>query len=291
MTGIRNTYIMILAGLCLLSSCVERDLKEYTHGWLDLRVSWPADCATSEAEVWLYGADGRLLSASRCASGGQRFELPAGEYGVVVMNGNPTHVAADGTEALHTHHIEALTREDGEGGLMSVGNVFACGTEHVRVEPRVVRELTLHPENRVRMIHFVVKAVSTRSGGSPGVKVRSIRMDGVLPWIYSLDGQADGAVLGAVTVTASPDASGGFTAQAGVLGWDDRQRVEMEVEDESGVYDAPPVDISHHLEDLPEEGGTITVTLDLPEERGRLLLTATVVPWNRKDGEASADVE
>ena len=279
-----------MAGLCLLSSCVERDLKEYTHGWLDLRLVWPADCAASEAEVWLYGADGRLLSTSRCAPRGQRFELPAGEYGVVVMNGNPIHAAADGTEALHTHRIEALARTDGEGGLMSVGNVFACGAEHIRVEPDVVREVTLHPENRVRVIRFVVRAVPAKSGGSSGVKVRNIRMDGVLPWACSLDGRSEGAVLGAVTAAASTDASGAFTAQVGVLGWDDRQRVEMEVEDETGVYDAPPVDISHQLGDLPEEGGTITVTLDLPEERGQLLLTATVVPWS-KGGEASADVE
>lgn len=44
-----------------------------------------------------------------------------------------------------------------------------------------------------------------------------------------------------------------------------------------------PVDISDELDGLPEEGGTVDVTLEL-ENGGSISLTVTVTPWRTGTG-------
>lgn len=279
---IRMSFAVLLtAGIG--SGCTERELSERPDdGPLKIRIVWPEEATgkVSGARLLLYGSDGSLHKEIACGADGHECRVPADTYTILTVNADCTNAgcmehasAAECCMCAEAHPTE-------EGVVLHVQHVYSTGEEGIEVRPgNAASEVTLYPQNRVKHLHFDIDPdyVDDIAG-------MTLRMTGVVPSVLLADGSDAQDETQHVLADASAADGGHYAADMSVFGWRGENIVTATVRYTDGSEETTlPQDIGGQLEALPAEGGTVNITLALPDG-GEITLTVTVKAWESGSG-------
>ncbi len=272
-----------------LAGCTERKLSERpADGPLIINLDWTeATEGTSHtvtgADIYLYASDGTLYKHITSAPEGHEERVPADTYTILCVNADCMNATCQDESDEHECCMHA-DADSVQGVVEHVYRVYVTGTDSVTVKRgNIPTEVTLYPQNVVKYLHFNL---------DPGYITRitdmEIRMTGVVPSVYMMDGSETAETLQSIIAPAEREENGDYTADMSVFGWRGENILTATITYEDGsVEETVPNDISDELGELPEEGGEIDVTLTLPDG-GEIGLTVTVTPW--EEGTGSGDV-
>lgn len=279
--------LLFAAALSAVGGCTERELSERpADGPLIVHLEWPEgaggdDATVDGAHLLLYRSDGSLHQRIECEAEGHECRVPADTYTILAVNSD----RANTSYANHESHQQCRLLADGhpteEGVLMHVGNVYSTGLQGVEVRPgNAATEVTLRPENRVKLITFDIDP-----GYIESIASMQLRMTGVVPSVRMADGEDMGEETQHLLAQAGAKGDGNYQARMSVFGWRGENIVTAALEYTDGRpgQTTIPQDISGQLASLPDDGGTVHVTLELPDG-GQLHLTVTVGEWNEGTG-------
>ena len=268
--------------------CTERELSERpSDGPLKINLVWDdAEYEVSGALLWLYGSDGTLYQAVRSEAEGYEARVPADVYTVLVVNADCINAEHDGEEDADFCSIDADVLASGSSPLLAqVEHVYCTGLGGIEVKPgNVTTEVTLYPEDVVKHIRFDIDP-----NYLDNVASLTVNMGGIVPSVYMRNGEDTQEATGIVSVEAQPAQEGHYDAQMSVFGWRGLNVVTVTVVYEDGREETSlPEDITDDLEGLPEEGGSISLTVQMPDG-STLDITAIVSGWD-DSGTGSGDV-
>lgn len=271
---------MLLLSAAALTGCAERELSERpADGVLKINLVWPDGQSVAGGRIWLYGSNGLLFAAMECSAVGYEGRVPADTYTILTANSDCANADCEKPESWQEHCMKAGS-DAGSNTLQHVGKVFCTGTKEVRVKPgNRPTEVTLCPKNTVKRLHFRIAPdyVDDIAG-------MNVRMTGVVPSVRLIDGCDAGEPTGEVTATAKSEADGLYSADMSVFGWRGENLVTATVRHTDGSKETTvPQDLGERLGRLPEEGGTVDLTLVLPDG-GEIALTVTVEAWESGSG-------
>ena len=270
----------LLLSVTALVGCAERKLSERpADGVLKIDLVWPDGKSVAGGRLWLYGEDGSLHRARNCAAAGHACRVPAGRYTILSANADCSNADCEKPESWQEHCMKAGT-DAGSNTLRHVGKVFCIGTKEVTVlRGNRPAEITLYPKNTVKKLHFRIAPDYIAD-----IADMNVRMTGVVPSVRLIDGCDAGEPTGEVTATAKSEADGLYTADMSVFGWRGENLVTATVRHTDGREETTvPQDLSEQLGQLPDEGGTVDLTLVLPDG-GEITLTVTVKAWESGSG-------
>ena len=172
---------VLMAGM--MAGCTERDLSERP-------------------------SDGML-------SGGYEARVPADTYTAIVINSDNVNTECHDEDAYSTCCVEADLLENYTDVLMNVDYVFCTGIGGITVNrgnlPTVV---TMYPENVVKYIHFRIDPTYIDD-----VESMEIRMSGIVPAVYTRDGNDTEEQTLSVMAAAQSESNGLYSADMSVFGW------------------------------------------------------------------------
>lgn len=269
-----------------LGSCTERRLSiRPADGPLRINFVWPDGSDGTPVEVqgahlWLYGSDGTLYAAEQTGAEGYEARVPADTYIAIVVNDGCENAGYHGEESSSSCCMAAEDDAAHAGYLMQVDRVYCTGIGDITVNRgNVATEVTMYPENVVKYITFDIDP-----NYLDDIEQMQISMTGVVPSVYTMTGAYTSEPSGSVLADTQEQTDGHFTGFMSVFGWDGSSTVTADIVFEGGETGTTiPVDISDELDGLPEEGGTVDVTLEL-ENGGSISLTVTVTPWRTGTG-------
>lgn len=304
--SIQIAALLLAAGLC--AGCTERQLSERpSDGPLTIHLTWPEGAEVGSSRLWLYGSDGSLRYTLDASAAGYEGRVTADTYTILAANADGVQVTNAGTESATTNRLCAeteeedgtsatsrnasvatrsattrtsATRDTGTTLLRHVGNAYCTGMESVTVRAgNTSTEVTLNTVNTVRVVRF-----SLDPNYIGGIADMQVRVTGIVPSVRVMDGTDAGYPTGVVSATAFPDASGIYLADLSVFGWRGDNVVSVTVTYTDGsTEDTVPQDISGQLQALPAEGGTVSLTLTLPDG-GEISLVLIVEAWKEGSG-------
>ena len=278
--------LLFAAALSAMGGCTERELSDRpADGPLRIHIEWPAEASSDGtpdgAHLLLYRSDGTLHQHITCEAEGHECRVPADTYTILAVNSDYSNTSA----ANHESHQQCCMMADGhpteEGTLMHVGNVYSTGTSGITVNPgNEATKVTLYPENRVKLITFDIDPNYIEAIAS-----MQLRMTGIVPSVRVSDGQDMGEETQQLLAEAQAQEDGNYLAYMSVFGWRGENIVTAELEYSDGRKGQTtiPQDISGQLADLPDDGGTVHITLELPDG-GEISLTVTVEAWREGTG-------
>ena len=277
---IKYVGVVLLSAVALVG-CSERELSERpADGPLKINLVWPEGESVAGARLWLYDNSGSLHTAILdCAAEGHECRVPAGTYTLLVANADCTNADCAKPESWQEHCMK-VGMDDATRTLRHVDDVFCTGVTEVTVtRGNRPAEVTLCPENRVRKLHFRITPEHIDD-----VAGLELRLTGIVPSVRLLDGEDAGEATGAVLAEAHADAGGLYTADMSVFGWRGENIVTTTVRHTDGhTVTTEPEDIGTQLQALPEEGGTVNITLTLPDG-GEIELSVAVDAWESGSG-------
>lgn len=270
----------LLLSVTALVGCAERELSERpADGVLKINLVWPDGQSVAGGRLWLYGEDGSLHRAIDCAAAGHECRVPAGMYTILSANADCSNADCEKPESWQEHCMKAGS-DAGSNTLQHVGKVFCTGTKDVTVlRGNRPTEITLCPKNTVKRLHFRItpEYIADIAG-------MNVHMTGVVPSVRLIDGCDAGEPTGEVAATAKSEADGFYSADMSVFGWRGENLVTATVRHTDGREGTTvPQDLSEQLGRLPDEGGTVDLTLVLPDG-GEIALTVTVEAWESGSG-------
>ena len=164
--------------------------------------------------------------------------------------------------------------------LQHVGKVFCIGTKDVSVQRgNRPTEITLCPKNTVKRLHFRIAPDYIDD-----IAEMNVGMTGIVPSVRLIDGCDAGEPTGEVMATAKREADGFYSADMSVFGWRGENLVTATVRHTDGREETTvPQDLGEQLGRLPDEGGTVDLTLVLPDGE-EIVLTVTVKAWESGSG-------
>lgn len=270
----------LLLSVMVLAGCAGRDLSERpADGALKIGLVWPDGQSVAGARLWLYGSDGTLYSATECGAGGYEGRVPADTYTILAANSDCANADCHRSESWQEHRMKAAV--DGETAtLLHVDKVFCVGTKEVAVRRgNRPAEIILCPKNAVRKLHFRIAPDYVDD-----IADMSVRMTGIVPSVRLVDGGDAGETTGEILAVARSEAGGLHAADMSVFGWRGPNIVSVTVvHSDGGTETTVPQDIGEQLAQLPDEGGTVDLTLVLPDG-GEIVLTVTVEAWESGSG-------
>lgn len=288
---------VVLTAAVVLSvfGCAERELSERpADGVLKIDLVWPDGQSVTGGRIWLYGSNGLLHAATECSAGGYEGRVPADTYTILAANSDCANADCEKPESWQEHCMKASIDTE-TNTLRHVGKVFCIGTKDVSVQRgNRATEITLYPKNTVKRLHFRIAPdyIDDIAG-------MNVRMTGVIPSVRLLDGSDAGETTGEVTATAkietgtvesakkniTKEAVGGlYSADMSVFGWRGENIVSVTIGHSDGSTETTvPQDLGEQLAQLPEEGGTVGITLALPDG-GEITLSVTVRAWDSGSG-------
>ena len=287
-----NNSLWFASCLALMATawggCTERELSERpSDGPLKINLVWEeAEHTVTGAQLWLYGSDGTLYQTVKTEAEGYEARVPADTYTVLAVNSDCINAACAHEEDAASCCMDAEVLAAGSSPLLAhVGHVYCTGLGGIEVKPgNIPTEVTLYPQNVVKHIQ-----VDIDPNYLSGVASMVVNLTGVVPSVRVEDGADTQESTGYVQSEAVPDDTGHYDAQMSVFGWRGQNLISVTVVYEDGEEETSlPQDITDALEGLPEEGGSISITVEMPD--GSVLdLTATVSPWD-DSGTGSGDV-
>lgn len=263
---------IVLAGIA--SGCTERELSmRPTDGPLHVSIEWPAE--VNGAQLWFYDSEGNLYETVTCDADGYECRLPAGKYTVLVINRDAENTEHSGTEQEETCCVEALYADESANILEQVDHVYCTGMGNVEIRPgNVPTEITLQPEDVVKHLSFHIDP-----NYIDRIESMEIHMTGVTPAVYVENGVAVQSEAGEV-VSDVTEGSSGYSAEMSVFGWQGENIITVTIRYNDGSEEVTlPIDISEELANLPEEGGTIDLVLELPDG-GEISVSVSVEGWD-----------
>lgn len=271
---------MLLLSAAALTGCAERELSERpADGVLKIDLVWPDGQSVAGGRLWLYGEDGSLHRAIDCAAAGHECRVPAGRYTILSANADCSNADCEKPESWQEHCMKASIDTE-TNTLRHVGKVFCTGMKEVRVKPgNRPTEVSLCPKNTVKRLHFRIAPdyIDDIAG-------MNVRMTGIVPSVRLIDGCDAGEPTGEVTAAAKSETDGFYSADMSVFGWRGENLVTATVRHTDGREETTvPQDLGEQLGRLPEEGGTVDLTLVLPDG-GEIALTVTVEAWESGSG-------
>lgn len=271
---------MLLLSAAALTGCAERELSERpADGVLKIDLVWPDGQSVAGGRIWLYGNNGLLFTAMECGAGGYEGRVPADTYTILAANSDCANANCEKPESWQEHCMKASIDTE-TNTLRHVGKVFCIGTKEVSVQRgNRPTEITLCPKNTVKRLHFRIapEYIADIAG-------MNVRMTGIVPSVRLIDGCDAGEPTGEVTAAAKSETDGFYSADMSVFGWRGENLVTATVRHTDGREETTvPQDFSERLGRLPEEGGTVDLTLVLPDG-GEIALTVTVEAWESGSG-------
>lgn len=271
---------VLLLSAAALTGCAERELSERpADGVLKIDLVWPDGQSVAGGRLWLYGEDGSLHRAIDCAAAGHECRVPAGRYTILSANADCSNADCEKPESWQEHCMKASIDTE-TNTLRHVGKVFCTGMKEVRVKPgNRPTEVSLCPKNTVKRLHFRIAPdyIDDIAG-------MNVRMTGIVPSVRLIDGCDAGEPTGEVTAAAKSETDGFYSADMSVFGWRGENLVTATVRHTDGREETTvPQDLGEQLGRLPEEGGTVDLTLVLPDG-GEIALTVTVEAWESGSG-------
>lgn len=260
--------------------CTERELSERpADGPLKINLVWPSGQSVAGGRIWLYGSDGSLHKAIACAAEGHECRVPAGTYTILAANSDCANADCHRSESWQEHCMKA-GEDETSNTLLHVGKVFCIGTNGVAVpQGNRTTEVTLYPRNTVKKIHFRIDPDYIAD-----IAEMNVRMTGIVPSVRLMDGDDAGESAGEVLATAQSEAGGLYSADMSVFGWRGENIVTVTIgHSDDSTETTIPQDLGEQLAQLPEEGGTVDITLALPDG-GEIALTVTVKAWESGSG-------
>lgn len=260
--------------------CTERELSERpADGPLKINLVWPDGQSVAGGRIWLYGEDGSLHQAIDCAAAGHECRVPAGTYTIIAANSDCTNADCHRSESWQEHCMKAGMNMEANT-LLHVGKVFCIGTNGVTVpQGNRTTEVTLYPQNAVKKIHFRIDPDYIDD-----IAAMNVRMTGIVPSVRLIDCDDAGETTGEVLASAQSEAGGLYSADMSVFGWRGENIVSVTISHSDGSTETTiPQDLGEQLAQLPEEGGTVDITLALPDG-GEVALTVTVKAWESGSG-------
>lgn len=270
----------LLLSVTALVGCAERELSERpSDGVLKIDLVWPDGQSVAGGRLWLYGSNGLLFAAMECSAVGYEGRVPADTYTILAANSDCANADCEKPESWQEHCMKAGS-DAGTNTLRHVGKVFCTGTKDVTVlRGNRPTEVTLCPKNTVKRLHFRIAPDYIDD-----IAEMNVRMTGVVPSVRLIDGCDAGEPTGEVTATAKSETDGLYSADMSVFGWRGENLVTATVRHTDGREETTvPQDLSERLGRLPEEGGTVDLTLVLPDG-GEIALTVTVEAWESGSG-------
>jgi hypothetical protein len=275
-------FFSAVFGAVVLAGCTERELSERpSDGPLKIRLEWPAGHANiSGAQLYLYASDGTLYRRIECAASGHECRVPADSYTILAVNSDCSNASCLRTESPGSCRMGAGSHPTEEGVLLHVSQVYCIGQTGIEVAPgNRAQEVTLYPRNRVKFLHFDIDPSYVDD-----IRDMQLRMTGVVPSVLVSDGSDAQEATQHILAEASATDDGGYTADMSVFGWRGESLVTAAITYTDGREEVSlPQDIGNQLSALPEEGGTIHLTLALPDG-GEIMLTVTVEAWQSGTG-------
>lgn len=274
-----SAALLFAAGV--LTGCTERPLSiRSADGSLTVHLVWPAGQSVAGAQVWLYDSRGEFYQVSECPSGGYSGRVPADTYTVLVVNSDCSNADCEHYGSWRECCIQADRAESEDRTLQQVGKVFCTGTGGVAVKHgSVPTEITLYPKNVVKKLHFDIDP-----GHIADIADMKIVMTGIVPSVLLIDGSDAGEPTGAVEVAAQSEGDGSYSADMSVFGWRGGNMVAVTIRQSDGsTVTTLPQDLSDQLAQLPDEGGTVHLTLVFPDG-SEVELTVTVKDWESGSG-------
>lgn len=270
----------LLLSVTALVGCAERELSERpADGVLKINLVWPDGQSVAGGRLWLYGEDGSLHRAIDCAAAGHECRVPAGMYTILSANADCANADCEKPESWQEHCMKAGS-DAGSNTLRHVGKVFCIGTKEVTVQRgNRATEITLYPKNTVKKLHFRIAPdyIDDIAG-------MNVRMTGIVPSVRLIDGCDAGEPTGEATAAAKSEADGLYSADMSLFGWRGENLVTATVRHTDGKEETTePQDLSEQLGRLPDEGGTVDLTLVLPDG-GEIALRVTVEAWESGSG-------
>ena len=272
--------VILLLSAVVIGGCTERELSERPKdGVLKINLEWPDGHSVEGASLWLYGSDGSRYSNIECMAEGHECRVPADSYTILVTNSDCSNAGCHDSETSQACCMKAERMPDGDL-LKHVGKVFCTGADEVMVKRgNQATEITLYPENTVKKIHFRIDPNYIED-----IADMDVRMVGVVPSVKVMDGSDAGEATGEVSAKAKSETGGLYSADMSVFGWRGENIVTVTVIHTDGSTEITiPQDISEQLAQLPKEGGTVNITLFLPDG-GEIALTVTVKAWESGTG-------
>lgn len=285
--NIKYTGVLLAATALLSSGCVERQLSQRPFdGPLKVNLVWPEAVAGETVDVdgavlYLYGSDGALYRKVECAPEGYEARVPADNYTILAVNSDCSGAAGQHEDDAALNSMRALPLEGNAEYLQHVADVFCIGISDVEVaKGNVVTEVTMCPENTVKYLTFEIDPDYVEAVASMRLK-----MTGVVPSVSLSDGNDAGEEARAVLAAAEALGDGNWSAFMSVFGWKGENVVSADVEYSDGrePQTSVGVDISDQLGALPEDGGVVEVTLEMPDG-GEIAISISVDPWRRGTG-------
>lgn len=286
--------VWLAAGILLAgttSGCTKRSLSQRpSDGPLKIEFVWPGETAAAKAvptgaQVLLYGSDGSLFRTVQCSAEGHECRVPADTYTVLVVNSDRSNAVCDQEESHRDCCVVAADDPDNENAVRHVDNVYCIGEERVEVKPgNTTTTVTLYPQDVVKRIRFSIDPDYIDDIESLG-----LGMTGVVPSVCLKDCSDAQDGTKNIRAEAQPEGTTGlYTARMSVFGWRGRNIVTATIRHTDGSEETTvPQDISSQLQALADDGGTVAVTLGLPDG-GEIAVTATVESWGTGNGSGTA---
>lgn len=270
----------LLLSVTALVGCAERELSERpADGVLKINLVWPDGQSVAGGRLWLYGEDGSLHRAIDCVAAGHECRVPAGTYTILAANSDCANADCHRSESWQEHCMKASIDTE-TNTLQHVGKVFCIGTKDVSVQRgNRPTEITLCPKNTVKRLHFRIAPDYIDD-----IAEMNVRMTGIVTSVRLINGCDAGEPTGEVTAAVKSETDGVYSADMSVFGWRGENLVTATVRHTDGREETTmPQDLSEQLGQLPDEGGTVDLTLLLPDG-GEIALTVTVEAWESGSG-------
>ena len=268
----------------LLGGCTKRGLSERpSDGPLKIHIEWPDQADVAGTQLLLYRSDGTLHANIECGTEGHECRVPADTYTILAVNSDCSNTQCLNYESHRTCHLCAESHPTEKGVLQHVHNVYRTAEGGVEVKAgNRPSEVTLYPQNAVRRLRFDIDPAYVDD-----IRQMRLRMSGVVPSIRLADGSDTQAETQRILADASAGENGHYTADMSVFGWRGENLVTARLSYTDGREEVSlPQDIGEQLAALPQEGGTVHLTLELPSG-GEIVLTVTVEAWTRGTGSAT----
>jgi hypothetical protein len=263
----------------LATGCIRQPVHE-CDGPLNISLVWPENQQVPGAKIWLYSSSGLLHLMTECPAGGYQGFVPADTYTVLVVNSDYANATYASRDAVQNSTIQVAARSTDPGTIQQVDRVFCTGAGSVVVQQGdQPTGITLYPKNTVKRLHFLLDA----SSATAEIVGLDLCMTGIIPSVRVMDGSDAGDTPKRVVVTAEETGGWTYAADMSMFGWRDDNAFTITARYADGTEAITAPLVTTQLQGLPEEGGTVNVTLAL--SNGDELVVR--VTWEGGSGEGT----